>query len=122
MPSREARLPAIIPGCAGEAGGVGFATAQIPGDRFVIGAVQIMMICTIGSEFGYQIDKSAAMAVATTVLATTVGVDVANGVIKYWPGIGNFSNMGVAASITETIGWAAVDYFNKKEESDKGKK
>lgn len=114
IPFQEGKLHAIIHGCAIEAGTVGFATAQIPGDRFVIGAVQIDMIIAIGSVFGKQIDKSAALGIASSVIATVVGVEVANGIIKYWPGVGNFSNMGVAASITETIGWAAVEYFRKQ--------
>ena len=114
FPYRNERLHAIIHGNAIEAGAVGFSTAQIPGDRFVIGAVQINMIILIGSEFGEKIDKAAALAIATTVVASVIGVEVANGIIKYWPGVGNFSNAGVATSVTETIGWATVQHFEKR--------
>lgn len=50
MPTRKSRLHAIIHAAATEATGVGFATAQIPGDRLVIGAVQINMVIELAAS------------------------------------------------------------------------
>lgn len=111
---RDCRLNAIIHATASEAGAVGFATAQIPGDRFVIGAVQIAMVIEIGAEFGQRIEKTAAMAILQSALASVIGVEVFNGVIKYAPGLGNLANMGTAATVTETVGWAVVAYFENR--------
>jgi len=116
MPSRKARLHAIIHGAAIEAGAIGLATAQIPGDRFVIGAVQILMVIEIGSEFGEELDKTAAAAVLQSSLATVIGVEVFNGIIKYAPGIGNLANMSTASSVTETVGWTTAKYYEMKED------
>jgi len=111
MPTQNARLHTIIHATAVEASAVGLATAQIPGDRFVIGAVQLGMIIEIAAEFGDRIDKAAAMALFTTHVATIMGVEIFNGVIKYWPGLGNIANASTAATVTETIGWATVRYY-----------
>jgi uncharacterized protein (DUF697 family) len=114
MPNRDLRLKTIIHASAVEAGSVGLATAQIPGDRFIIGGVQVSMIIEIAAEFGESLTKSAALALFSSQIATVVGVEVANQVIKYVPGLGNISNAAVASSITETIGWATVNYYKKK--------
>ena len=109
--NRNARLHTIIHSAAVEAGGVGLATAQIVGDRFVIGAIQIGMVIELASEFGVSWTEAKAMSIIGSNIATYMGVEIFNGVIKYAPGLGNLANMGTAASITETIGWAAVDYL-----------
>jgi uncharacterized protein (DUF697 family) len=97
-----------------EAGTVGILTAQVPGDRFVIGAVQINMIIMIASEFNESLTKSAALALLSSQIATVMGVEIANGIIKYLPGIGNITNAVTAGSITETIGWATVTYYKNR--------
>jgi uncharacterized protein (DUF697 family) len=114
MPSRRARLHAIIHAAATEATAVGFATAQIPGDRLVIGAVQANMAIELASEFGESLDKSAALSLITSGLSGFIGVETFNAIIKYAPGVGNAANMVTAASVTETIGWAIVEYYENK--------
>ena len=111
LPSRQLKLQAIIHGAAVEGGAVGLATAQVPGDRFIIGAVQIDMIICIAAQYGVALNKSAALALLSSTIASMIGVEIANGIIKYIPGVGNLSNMATAVSITETIGWAAVQYY-----------
>lgn len=115
MPTKKARLNIIIHAAAAEAGAVGLATAQVPGDRFIIGGIQIWMIIEIAAEFGHSISKSAAQSLFYTVIASVIGPEIANQLIKYIPVIGNISNMTVAASITETIGWATVSYYENLE-------
>jgi len=114
MPSRRARLHTIIHAAATEATAVGFATAQIPGDRWVIGAVQLNMKIELAAEFGESIDKAAAMSLITTNVSAFIGVETCNAIIKYAPGIGNAANMVTAASVTETLGWAVVEYYENK--------
>lgn len=111
IPFRDGRIAAIIHASAVESGAVGFTTAQIPGDRFIIGAVQISMIISIAGEYGVGLDKSAALALLSSSIASKIGVEVANGIIKYVPGVGNISNMATAFSITESIGWATRQYY-----------
>ncbi len=114
IPTRAGRIATIIHGSAVEGGAVGLATAQVPGDRFIIGAVQINMIIAIAAEYGVSLDKSAALALFSSTIASMIGVEVANGIIKYIPGLGNISNMATASSITETIGWATKNYYAKQ--------
>jgi uncharacterized protein (DUF697 family) len=113
MPTKRARLHVIIHSAATEASAVGLATAQIPGDRFIIGGVQIYMIIEIAAEFGKRLDYAAAKALFLTSIACVVGPEIANQMLKYIPGVGNAINASVAASVTETIGWAVVKYFEK---------
>ncbi|NEQ77527.1 MAG: hypothetical protein F6K23_33655 [Okeania sp. SIO2C9] len=111
MPNKKARLHTIIHSAAVESGAIGLATAQIPGDRFVIGAVQVGMVMELAAEFGKDLTEAAAMSIIESAIATVMGVEIFNGVIKYSPGLGNLANMGTAASVTETIGWATVEYL-----------
>ncbi len=114
MPNRDARLNVIIHASAIEASAVGLATAQVPGDRFIIGGVQIYMIIEIASEFGHSISKSAAESLFYSTISSVVGPEIANQLLKYIPGLGNIINATVAASITETIGWATVKHLEKQ--------
>ena len=112
---RKKRVKTIIHGTAVEAAAVGLATAQVPGDRFIIGALQIEMIMDIAGEFGIVMTKSAASALFQSAIASVIGPEIANGIIKYVPGLGNIVNGSVAASITETIGWATYNHFDMGE-------
>ena len=114
---RKKRVKAIIHGTTIEATAVGLATAQVPGDRFIIGALQIEMIMDIASEFGIIMTKSAASALFQSAIAGVIGPEIANGILKYVPGLGNIANAAVSASITETIGWATYNHFDMGEHS-----
>ena len=111
---RDARLHTIIHSAAIEAGVTGLNTAQIPGDRLLIGAVQVNMIVEIAAEYGEEIGKSAAIAIIQSALAEVIGVQVVDVVLRWVPGLGNLVHMGTASSVTETIGWATVTYFNNR--------
>jgi uncharacterized protein (DUF697 family) len=111
LPGRDMRLMAIIHGTSVEAATVGLATAQIPGDRFIIGGIQIYMIIEIAAEFGSHVTKSGARALFYSTISSVIGPEIANQLVKYVPGIGNIINGSVAASITEMIGWATADYY-----------
>ena len=109
---RKKRVQIIIHLVSLEAAAIGAATAQVPGDRFIIGGFQIEMIMDIAGEFGIIMTKSAATALFQTAIATVIGPEIVTGVIKYVPGLGNIVNAVVAGSITETIGWATYNHFD----------
>ncbi|MTJ54109.1 hypothetical protein FJR38_16350 [Anabaena sp. UHCC 0253] len=111
---RDDRVHVIIHAATTEATAIGFATAQIPGDRFVIGAIQLNMAIELAGEFGESLDKAAAMSLITKRLSEWIYVETCNAIISYVPGIGNIANMMTAASVTETLGWAIVSYYENK--------
>ncbi len=106
---------AIIHAVSIEMGAVGFCTAQIPGDKFVIGGAQVDMVRRLAKIYRVRLDRAQALGLASAVLATLAGPAVAaegaNQIVKYIPGYGNISNTAVAASITEAIGWMCVKWF-----------
>lgn len=106
---------AIIHAVSLEMGAIGFCTAQIPGDKFLIGGAQVDMVCRLAKVYKVRLDRAEAVGLASAVLATLAGPAIAaegaNQVVKYIPGWGNLSNTAVAASITEAKGWMCVDWF-----------
>ncbi|NET61107.1 MAG: hypothetical protein F6K47_34775 [Symploca sp. SIO2E6] len=98
---KDSIAKAIIHSVAVEAGMVGLATAQIPGDRFVLGGMQIDMVQRLAKVYEKRLDRAGAVAIAKAALAMAIGPEAVNQVIKYVPGIGNIANMTVAGSITE---------------------
>jgi uncharacterized protein (DUF697 family) len=104
-------VKAIIHASAFEAGCVGFVTAQIPGDRFVIGSVQVDMVIRLAKVYRKRMDRSTALAMVKACVASSLGPEAVNQVLKYVPGVGNIANTTVAGSVTEAIGWTAVKIF-----------
>lgn len=106
---------AIIHVVSVEMGAVGFFTAQIPGDKFIIGGAQVDMVRRLARVYKVRLDRAQAVGLASAVLATLAGPAIAaegaNQIVKYIPGYGNLSNTTVAASITEAIGWLCVKWF-----------
>lgn len=117
---RELKLNAIIHGAAATAGGVGFFTAQIPGDRIVIGGIQAAMLLAIAREYEVTLDPAKLETFLTSLLMEfglslvgIFGAEMVAQVLKYIPGIGNLANTGTAIVITEIMGWITVAYFEK---------
>ena len=73
------------------------------------------MVVRIAKVYGKRIDRSTALAIAKAAIASAIGPEAVNQVLKYVPGIGNIANTTVAGSITEAIGWLAVEIFEGKE-------
>jgi uncharacterized protein (DUF697 family) len=111
---RYARLHTIIHSAALEAGTAGFISAQIPGGGLVIGVLQIEMVYQIAEEYGEKIQESVAIAIIESSLANLIGVTVVDGFTKWIPGVGNLVHTATASSLTETIGWSTVTYFNNR--------
>ena len=110
--NRYNRVQVIVHTVSLEAAAIGAATAQIPGDKFIIGGFQVEMIIDIASEFGVIMTKSAARALFQASIASVIGPQIASGIVKYVPLWGNIVNASVAAAITETIGWATYNHFD----------
>lgn len=113
--SVDSQASAIVHCVALEMGTVGFFTAQIPGDKFVIAGAQIDMVLRLGRLYKVRLDRAHAIGLVQASLATlagpTLAAEGANQVVKYIPGNGNISNTAVAASITEAIGWICIKWF-----------
>jgi uncharacterized protein (DUF697 family) len=108
---KDSIAKAIIYGVATEAGGVGLFTAQIPGDRLVIGGQQVDMILRLARVYGRRLDRAGAIAIGKAALAMAAGPEAVNQILKYVPGFGNLANMGVAAGVTAAIGVTSMKWF-----------
>ena len=112
--SRIGAIHGIIHTASTAAAGAGAGLAQIPGsDSAVIVPIQVAMINSIALEHGQAITKSAALSLIGTQAATMVGRKISQILIGWIPGPGNAINAATAAALTEAIGWAAHDYFQR---------
>lgn len=86
--------------------------AQLPcSDAFVITPIQITMVIAIGNIFDIRIGEAAAKSLIGG-FATALAGRTASQILLGWiPGVGNAVNVLTAVSLTEAIGWGAVDHF-----------
>lgn len=76
-------------------------------DALPISASQITMVLSLGKVFGKKLTKSA----ANSLLVATGSTIVGRNLVKLIPIAGWIASAGVAASVTEAMGWAiAVDF------------
>lgn len=114
MATREQKIHGIIHTASVSAGGVGAGLAQIPGsDMPVIMSLQAAMIAAIAAEYRIEITKAAAADLLLTFAAGYGGRALSQILVGWMPGIGNAINATTAAAITESIGWAANEYFKE---------
>jgi len=105
---------AIIHTASVAAGGVGAGLAQIPGsDNAVITPIQLTMVISLGGVFGRSISKSFAQAAIASTAGSTIGRAVSQFLLGWIPGFGNAINATTAAAVTETLGWAIAESFDK---------
>lgn len=115
---QEKECHLIIHAASVAAFGVGAGLAQIPGaDCVALAGIQTAMVVALGKVFGKTIQQGAAVAAVATMFAQTVGKVAAKyavGVVTKWiPGIGNYVNGTIAATVTELMGWALADEIEK---------
>lgn len=111
---KKKKCRAIIHAASASAATIGGGLANIPGsDAPALLALQTTMIISLGKVFGRSVMDSMAKSMIADFLGCTVGKTVANILTGWLPGIGNAVNAATAASITETIGWAAAKEFDK---------
>lgn len=92
---------------------VGAGLAQLPGsDNIPISGIQITMIIAIAKVFDKSITRSTAEGVLASQLATFAGRGISQWLVGWIPGYGNAINASTAAALTESVGWAAADYFD----------
>jgi uncharacterized protein (DUF697 family) len=97
-------------------GAVGLGLAQVPGsDSVAIVPLQGAMIVAIASEHGITVGKTVAADLVLTFAATVAGRTISQVVVGWIPGIGNVVNALTAAALTEAVGWAASEYFEKQD-------
>ncbi len=111
---QKIKCNAIIHGASASAGAAGTGLAQIPlADSAIITPIQIGMIVALGKVFGQEISKSAAKAILAGMAAAFAGRGISQVLVGWIPGVGNAVNAATAATITEAVGWMAVDNFSK---------
>jgi len=114
MATDNKKIHAIIHTASVTAGGIGAGLAQLPGsDMPVLMALQVAMIVAIGHEHGCEITKAHAKSLLLTLPAGYGGRAISQFLLGWIPGLGNAINAGTAATITESIGWAADAYFEE---------
>ena len=109
--NKDTRAKIIIHAVTLEASAVAFVGATIPGDRVVLGALQAAMVVRLGKLYNVRLDKSTALSLIKSILATYAGPIIADEGIKYIPGYGWAVHAGVAGTLTEMIGWTSVKMF-----------
>lgn len=104
---REARCAVIIHGAAAAASGAA-AISLIPGsDAMAIMPIQIAMIAALAKEFGQDVSGAAIRSTMYASLGRIVGQGGAGLLLRWTPVAGQFIRAGVAASVTEGLGWTA---------------
>lgn len=108
VPDREKRCAAIIHGAAAASAGAA-AAAPFPGSDFVaIAPIQVAMIVALADEFGAPFSDAGVKSALYAGLGRIVGRGGAGLLLRWLPGYGNVVRAGVAASVTEALGWTAV--------------
>jgi len=111
---QKIKCNAIIHSASVSAGAAGTGLAQIPlADSAIITPIQIGMIVALGKIFDQEISKSAAKAILAGMAAAFAGRGISQVLVGWIPGVGNAVNAATAATITEAVGWMAVDNFSK---------
>lgn len=112
MATKTKKLHGIIHGTALACAAIGAGFAQVPGsDSAAIVPLQTAMIIAIANEHGVSVGKTAAAELLLTFSATAFGRTLSQALVGWLPGFGNALNAATAAGVTETIGWAASEYF-----------
>ena len=105
---------AIIHAASAAAAGIGGGLAQIPGsDNIPLTAIQLTMTISLGKVFGKSLSESSAKAAIGSVAATNIGRTVSQVLVGWIPGFGNAVNATTAAGVTEALGWALANEFDK---------
>jgi uncharacterized protein (DUF697 family) len=106
---RERPVALVIHAHAAAAAGVGAGLAQLPGsDAPVLCLLQANLVRLVAEWHGISMNEGAALQLVLSLGATMAGRNLTQGLVGWWPGIGNGVNAATAAALTEAVGWAAV--------------
>ena len=111
--SQLAQCHKIIHTAMAAAAAVGGGLAQIPAaDVVPITAAQITMIIYLGAVFDIPVSQALAKALLKGFKGAVIGRFLAQ-ILRFIPVFGNVINASIAGVITEKIGWAAAEKFDK---------
>lgn len=126
--NKDVKCHAIIHTASVATGGVGAGLAQLPlADAIPIMTLQVGMIVSIAHVYNIELTEGAAKGLIAGFAGTTLGRNIAGVLVGWVPGLGNIMKASTAATLTEAIGWSAVNHFEniikeKKDEREKGYK
>jgi len=107
-PHRE-EAAQVIHGAAAVAGAIGF-FSPIPGaDAVLISPIQAGLVLKLSSVYGQRPSAAVLRAASYAAIAQLMGKGSSRLVTALIPGVGNVVRGGVAAGLTEAVGWAAVE-------------
>lgn len=113
---------AIIHPASLGAGVVGAGLAQLPGsDNAVLLPIQVSMLIGLGAVFNLDIKEAGAKGLVLNYGASLAGRAASQYIVGWIPGYGNVINATTAASLTEAMGWLAVEDFYQRWLDDKSK-
>ncbi len=111
VPEQERRCAVVIHS-ASTAAGVAAAASVIPGSDYVaIAPLQVGMIVALADEFGVPYTESAVRSTLYAALGGIMGKSASSILLRWVPVYGNVVRAGVAASVTEALGWTVVKKF-----------
>lgn len=114
--AQRAACHGIIHTAATSGGGVAFGLAQLPcADAVVLVPIQITMVVSLGAVFGVHIIDAVAKGVVLGMAATYGGRGLTQVLFGWIPVLGNTLNAGTAFGLTEWMGWAVADKFDRGE-------
>jgi uncharacterized protein (DUF697 family) len=109
MDERKEQASRAIHTAGVAAGAVGFLT-PIPGaDAALTAPIQAGLVLRLASVYGVRIPAAALKSAGYAALGGGIGKGSARLLVSLVPGFGSVARAGVAASVTEAIGWAVVD-------------
>lgn len=115
MDERKQRASRSIHTAGVVAGAVGFLT-PIPGsDAVLIAPIQAGLVLRLASVYGVRLPAAALKSAGYAALGGVLGKGAARLLGSLIPGFGNVVRAGVAASVTEAIGWAVLENLEEGE-------
>ncbi len=109
MEERRAEAARTIHAAAAMAGAVGF-LAPLPGsDAVLISPIQAALVLKLAAVYGRRPGGEALKAAGYAALGQLGGKGAARVLTALLPGAGSLVRGGVAAGVTEAIGWAVVE-------------
>jgi uncharacterized protein (DUF697 family) len=113
---QRAGCHAIIHTASASAAGIGAGLAQLPcSDAVALIPIQIAMVVSLGAVFGVHIVEGTAKGVVLSSAAAFGGRAISQVLVGWIPFLGNAINASTAAGLTEAIGWAVADKFDRGE-------
>ena len=109
MDSQKKQAAATIHGAGALAGAIGL-LSPIPGpDAALIAPIKAILVLRLASLYGVRPSSAALRSAGYAALGQVVGKGSARVLAALIPGMGSIVRGGVAASMTEAIGWAVID-------------